>query len=80
MDAIGETVEAAAVRRVGSADAVVLDRERERAVVAADPDRGLGRVRVLADVRECLADNEVGGGLELAGERPGRAGDRDRDR
>ena len=39
-----------------------------RPFVATDGDPGLARVRVLRDVREGLRDDEVGGGLDWAGE------------
>ena len=38
------------------------------AVLAADGDPRLGRAGVLGDVRERLGDDEVGGGLDLAGQ------------
>ena len=48
---------------VRAADAVVLDLDDERVVVVREPDRRVGRVRVLGDVRERLGDREVRGRL-----------------
>ena len=63
--AITESVQAAAVRGVGTADAVVARPRAEdpRASVSAQP--GMGRVRVLDDVGQRLGDDEVSGGLDF---------------
>ena len=53
---------------VGAPDPVVGDLDGHVAVAALDHHRGLGRLRVLRDVGECLGDDEVGGALDRAGQ------------
>jgi hypothetical protein len=66
-DAIGEASEPCAAVRRGAALSVVADLDARVAVLAIDGDPGLARLRLLRDVRERLRDDEVRGGLDMAG-------------
>ena len=79
LDAVTETTEPGSLR-IGSADTVVGDLDRDPTVRAGEGDRGPGCVRVFGDVRERLARDEVGRGLDRLGQTPGRDGQLDRDR
>ena len=59
LDAVGQPAQARAVLGRGTPYAVVLDLDHQPPVVAQGADRRLRRVRVLDDVRERLAGDEV---------------------
>ena len=78
LDAVGEAAQARAALGVGAADPVVDDLDDDLAVAAVTSTLAERGLRVLADVREALGDDVVGGHLERLGqpsvELDGRAG------
>jgi hypothetical protein len=79
-DPVGQAAQAAALARVGPADAVVDDLDDEQVPVAGDADADLGRPGVLGRVGQGLGDHEVGGRLDRPGQPPGGHLDPDRNR
>ncbi len=63
-EAVGEAAQAAALTRVGTADAVVIDLDAQVIIESLDPHNRLGRLRVLRDVGQRLGDDEVRGALD----------------
>ena len=66
-DAIGQPAQARALRRRGAADAVVGHAHDEPPVLSPGAEIDAGRVGVLDGVREPLAGDEVGRGLDARG-------------
>jgi len=59
LDSVAEPDESGSALRVGASDPVVADLHLEPSVLGVDGDHGVVGVRVLEDVRERFADDEV---------------------
>ena len=70
LDPVGQAAQDRSRARVGAADTVVEDLDDQLAGRRGSPTVAAGRVRVLADVREALADHVEGGHLDRLGSRP----------
>src|SRR5947208_192428 len=63
-DPVRQAAQSRSALGVRSADTVVADLDHERAVVAADVDLRMARVRIAGHVGERLRDDEVSGRLD----------------